>query len=264
MAEKKLITDKLLEVQAALVAPKGQTNTFGKYKYRSCEDILEALKPLLKKAGLTLVISDEIVLVGGVSEPARFYVKATVKIADAENTMEVTAYAREAAEKKGMDAAQITGAASSYARKYALNGMFLIDDTRDADTMDNSAAETKTPAKTTTKPRPAAKPAGKGTAAQQSVGAEVSEKPATASKPRAKGRKPDPESDSMLEQRAAAISDTFNMAEEAGELKGLAAEFKPEIELMPDDFQAWLRNEFASCTKALKANAKRAKEGGKK
>lgn len=123
---------KLKEIQAALKAPKGQFNGFGKYKYRSCEDIVEAVKPLLDKAGMALVISDEIQLIGD-----RYYVKATAQILGDE-TYSATAYAREPAEKKGMDASQITGMASSYARKYALNGLFAIDDTKDADTMDNS------------------------------------------------------------------------------------------------------------------------------
>lgn len=124
---------KLQAIQSELKAPKGQTNTFGKYKYRSCEDILEAVKPLLKEQGLTLTLSDEMVDVGG-----RIYVKATAKITGEDGSSEcVNAFARESADKKGMDEAQITGAASSYARKYALNGLFCIDDTKDADTMDN-------------------------------------------------------------------------------------------------------------------------------
>lgn len=122
---------KLIEIQKKLKAPKNQKNTFGNYNYRSCEDILEAVKPLLGDAVLT--ISDEMVQLGD-----RYYVKATVElICDKEKTT-VSAYAREAEIKKGMDAAQITGAASSYARKYALNGLFLIDDTKDADSQDNS------------------------------------------------------------------------------------------------------------------------------
>ena len=129
----------LRKVQAALKAPKGQTNKFGDYKYRSCEDILEAVKPLLVEHNLPLHISDEVVEVGG-----RIYVKATASIAVSGGVGTfVTAYAREEETKKGMDAAQITGAASSYARKYALNGLFLIDDTKDPDatnTHDNPQA----------------------------------------------------------------------------------------------------------------------------
>ena len=118
----------LIEIQQKLKAPKGQTNNFGKYQYRSCEDILEAVKPHLGDMRLTL--SDDIVEVGG-----RVYVKATATITDGnDNPVSVTAYAREAETKKGMDDSQITGTASSYARKYALNGLFLIDDTKDADT----------------------------------------------------------------------------------------------------------------------------------
>jgi hypothetical protein len=128
------IYEKLLKVQQELKAPKGQYNSFGKYKYRSCEDILEAVKPLLEKNKLTLTLTDTIVP----ASEARFYVKATARLIDIESeevsTIENTAFAREDAEKKGMDGSQITGTASSYARKYALNGLFLIDDTKDADT----------------------------------------------------------------------------------------------------------------------------------
>ena len=125
------VKEKLLAVQAELKAPKGQTNTFGKYKYRSCEDILESVKPLLKKYKATLVISDNLELIG-----ERYYIKATATFMDTEDggAIENTAFARESAEKKGMDDSQVTGATSSYARKYALNGLFLIDDTKDADT----------------------------------------------------------------------------------------------------------------------------------
>lgn len=123
--------EKLLAIQAELKAPKGQKNTFGNYKYRSCEDILEAVKPLLKKYNASLVISDTLEAIG-----ERYYIKATVTFMDVESQAEIvnTAYARESADKKGMDDSQITGATSSYARKYALNGLFLIDDTKDADT----------------------------------------------------------------------------------------------------------------------------------
>lgn len=127
------IFDKLLDIQQELRAPKNQFNKFGGYKYRSCEDILEAVKPLCKKYGCVLILSDEIITEGG-----RVYVKATAKLYDAAGDSEIcmtnTAYAREAETKKGMDESQITGTASSYARKYALNGLFLIDDQKDADT----------------------------------------------------------------------------------------------------------------------------------
>ncbi|MDJ0473763.1 ERF family protein [Pantoea eucalypti] len=118
---------RLAEIQRTLEAPKGQYNSFGKYHYRSCEDILEGVKPLLN--GLFLSISDEIVLIGD-----RYYVKATATITDGETTHSASAMAREAVDKKGMDDAQITGATSSYARKYCLNGLFGIDDSKDADT----------------------------------------------------------------------------------------------------------------------------------
>ena len=121
---------KLLNVQSELKAPKSQYNSFGKYKYRSCEDILEALKPLLFKYKATLILSDEIVLIGD-----RYYLKATAKIIDIEDgaTIENYALAREDETKKGQDLAQVTGSVSSYARKYALNGLFAIDDTKDSD-----------------------------------------------------------------------------------------------------------------------------------
>lgn len=123
------LLQKLAKVQLELKAPKSNFNKFGGFYYRSLEDILEAVKPLLDKHGLTLTISDEPVMVGD-----RFYIKATARISDGKETFEVTAYAREAAGKKGMDEAQVTGASSSYARKYCLNGLFLIDDTKDPDT----------------------------------------------------------------------------------------------------------------------------------
>jgi hypothetical protein len=121
--------ESLIKIQQELKAPKGQYNSFGKYKYRSAEDILEAVKPLLGKYNVQLTLSDEIVEVGG-----RIYVKATANICEGGEKVTVTAFAREPADKKGTDDSQITGAASSYARKYALNGLFLIDDTKDADT----------------------------------------------------------------------------------------------------------------------------------
>jgi len=120
--------EKLLKIQNELKAPKGQKNTFGNYSYRSAEDILEAVKPLLLKYELTMTISDEL---EGIGE--RYYVKATVTLREVEKTITTTAFAREDESQKGMSVSQITGSASSYARKYALNGMFAIDDTKDAD-----------------------------------------------------------------------------------------------------------------------------------
>ena len=125
--------EKIVAIQSELKAPKGQYNSFGKYNYRSCEDILELVKPLLAKHGLVLTIQDSIDLIGD-----RFYVKATATITDGKEQLSTSAYARESLDKKGMDASQVTGATSSYARKYALNGLLAIDDTKDADTMDNS------------------------------------------------------------------------------------------------------------------------------
>lgn len=122
--------DCLRSIQCELKAPKGQYNSFGKYHYRSCEDILEAVKPLLDKYKATVYITDDMVSVGD-----RVYVKATATIVDAGGKeISVSAFAREPLDRKGMDSSQITGASSSYARKYALNGLFLIDDTKDADT----------------------------------------------------------------------------------------------------------------------------------
>lgn len=126
------IREKLLNIQKELKAPKGQYNSFGKYNYRNCEDILEAVKPLLDKNKCTITISDELVLIG-----ERYYIKSTAKIADVEDPegiISTTAYAREEETKKGMDSSQVTGASSSYARKYALNGLLCIDDTKDSDT----------------------------------------------------------------------------------------------------------------------------------
>lgn len=128
-----VLTQKVGDIQHKLKAPKGQYNSFGKYNYRSCEDILEGVKPLLKEHNLALLIDDEIVQIG-----ERYYVKATAKITDGREFVSATAYAREPDTKKGMDESQITGATSSYARKYALNALLCIDDTKDADTMDNS------------------------------------------------------------------------------------------------------------------------------
>lgn len=135
------LEEKLMNIQQELKAPKGQYNSFGKYNYRSCEDILEAVKPLLLKYKLILTLNDELVYIG-----ERHYVKAIAKIIDVElpkiegedysyvNCITNIGYAREEEDKKGMDGSQITGASSSYARKYALNGLFLIDDVKDSDT----------------------------------------------------------------------------------------------------------------------------------
>lgn len=125
------IYTKLMNVQNELKVPKNNKNTFGNYKFRNAEDILEALKPLLKKHNVTVIITDDVVMVGD-----RYYIKATVKFIDTETgeMIETSALAREEETKKGFDASQITGSTSSYARKYALNGLFAIDDTKDSDT----------------------------------------------------------------------------------------------------------------------------------
>jgi hypothetical protein len=145
------IHEKLVVIQSELKAPKGQTNSFGGYKYRNCEDILEALKPILKENGCTLMLSDDIVMLG-----SRFYVKSTATMSEGSGNVTAIGFAREAEIKKGMDEAQITGSASSYARKYALNGLFCIDDTKDADaTNDQGKNATAKP----TAPKPAPQPA---------------------------------------------------------------------------------------------------------
>lgn len=124
------IHEKLMKIQSELKAPKGQYNSFGKYAYRSCEDILEGVKPLLAANKATLRITDEVVMIGD-----RYYIKATAIIGEIEGGegISVSAFAREDETKKGMDLAQVTGSVSSYARKYALNGLFCIDDTKDSD-----------------------------------------------------------------------------------------------------------------------------------
>lgn len=133
------IFDRLMRVQQQLKAPKNQRNNYGGYNYRSCEDILEAVKPLLSANSISLTINDEIVLIGD-----RYYIKATATIFDDKgNYVSNSGYAREELTRKGMDSSQITGAASSYARKYALNGLFAIDDTKDADALNNGEEESK-------------------------------------------------------------------------------------------------------------------------
>lgn len=132
------VYSKLFEIQQNLKAPKTQYNKFGKYNYRSCEDILEAVKPLLMEQKAVVTISDELVFIG-----QRYYIKATACLLDIETgeKVERAAYAREDENKKGMDLSQVTGASSSYARKYALNGLFCIDDNKDSDTTNTSEKE---------------------------------------------------------------------------------------------------------------------------
>lgn len=154
MTETKMnINEKLLAIQSKLKAPKGQYNSFGKYKYRSAEDILEAVKPLLAKYKALLILTDEIKVVGEEytenTKTLRTYLSALAQFIDTESNevISVSAMAREPQTKPGMDASQITGTASSYARKYALNGLFCIDDTKDADTDEYHKQTTKTVAK---------------------------------------------------------------------------------------------------------------------
>lgn len=142
----KNLHEKLQHIQATLKAPKGQRNQFGKYNYRSLEDIVEAVKPLLAELGAYILLSDQIVQVG-----ERYYVQARAVLSDGADEIAVLGYAREPLSRKGMDESQITGAASSYARKYAVNGLLAIDDTKDADaTNKHDEKETKTK---TTKPK---------------------------------------------------------------------------------------------------------------
>lgn len=151
------IYEKLSAIQAELKAPKSQFNSFGNYHYRKAEDILEAVKPIAKAHGCAVLCSDDLLLVGN-----RYYIKATATIVDTTEGTQVstTAFAREEETKKGMDGSQVTGASSSYARKYALNGLFCIDDTQDSDT--TNVGDQNTPAKPAKPSKPAApKPAPK-------------------------------------------------------------------------------------------------------
>lgn len=138
------IQEKLASIQQELIAPKNQYNKFGKFHYRSCEDILEGLKPCLKKVNATVTVSDEVLQIGD-----RYYIRATATLHDVESDASIsnTAYAREEESKKGMDSSQVTGATSSYARKYALNGLFCIDDVKDADSRNNVQDEAEEQAK---------------------------------------------------------------------------------------------------------------------
>lgn len=132
------VYEKLQHVQSGLKAPKNQYNKFGNYHYRNCEDIQEAAKPLLQEVKAVLIVGDKLVLIGD-----RYYIEATAKFVDCESgeAVENMAYAREEQEKKGMDVSQVTGSTSSYARKYALNGLFCIDDVKDADNQDNTVGK---------------------------------------------------------------------------------------------------------------------------
>lgn len=152
--ETKNIYEKLLSVQNMLKAPKSQYNAFGKYNYRNCEDILEAAKPLCKEVKAVVFLTDKIEVIG-----ERYYVKATALFIDVESghQLQAVAYAREEENKKGMDGSQVTGASSSYARKYALNGLFDIDDTKDSDTT-NTHGKEENNTKKTDKPKALAKP----------------------------------------------------------------------------------------------------------
>ena len=150
----------LIAIQSKLKATKGRWNSFGKYHYRSCEDILESVKPLCAEEGCILLIADEMVLVG-----ERYYIKATATLKTPDGEFSTTGYARESDEKKGMDASQVTGSASSYARKYALNGLLCIDDNKDADT-DEYQHEKKS---RESKVKPASKPVKSRTELEEEI-----------------------------------------------------------------------------------------------
>ncbi|MBS6644030.1 MAG: ERF family protein [Clostridiaceae bacterium] len=155
------VYEKLQQVQSGLKAPKNQYNKFGDYYYRNCEDIQEAAKPLLKEVKAALVVGDELVLIGD-----RYYIKATARFVDCESSevVENSAYAREEQVKKGMDVSQVTGSTSSYARKYALNGLFCIDDVKDTDNQDNSNGSGRKP------------PSGKAPGSKKTSGSDQAEK----------------------------------------------------------------------------------------
>lgn len=147
----KTFTERVIAVQSQLKAPKNQQNDFGGFNYRSCEDILEAVKPLLKAEGLFLTITDDIVVLGD-----RYYVKATATLTDGERSLSNQAFAREPEERAKMTDSQVTGAASSYARKYALNGLLAIDDTKEADALNNGKDSNNGKAKATDNDKPQA------------------------------------------------------------------------------------------------------------
>ena len=135
---------KLAEIQAKLKVPKSQTNAFGKYKYRSCEDIIEAVKPIINPLGFHLILTDQIVMIGN-----RYYVESIATLSDGKEMYTAKGYAREDEASKGRDGSQTTGSSSSYSRKYALNGLFAIDDTKDSDATNQGDKEDKSK---TTKP----------------------------------------------------------------------------------------------------------------
>jgi len=168
------VLSKLVKIQSELKAPKTQLNKFGGYNYRSLEDILEAVKPLLAREGLVLLLSDEVISEGNSSNKdksgedqseSKNYIKVTATLSDGTDSIVVSSVAREANSKKGADAAQLSGATSSYARKYALNGLFLIDDTKDADATNDhgkNAKDNSVTSKTIIKEQPQSKSSAEG------------------------------------------------------------------------------------------------------
>lgn len=160
--------EKVSKLQAELKCNKSQYNSFGKYNYRSCEDITEAIKPYLTQLGLALIMNDEVVFIDG-----RFYIKSTATLINTEDGEKIssTAYAREEDAKKGMDASQVTGAASSYSRKYALNALLCLDDTKDADASNTHSKESTTP---NIQSRPQQRPTNNQTSSRNSTSANIS------------------------------------------------------------------------------------------
>ena len=174
--------EKVSKLQAELKCNKSQYNSFGKYNYRSCEDITEAIKPYLTQLGLVLIMNDEVVFIEGpnyvISEGekksnGRFYIKSTATLINTEDGEKIssTAYAREEDAKKGMDASQVTGAASSYSRKYALNALLCLDDTKDADASNTHSKESTTP---NIQSRPQQRPTNNQTSSRNSTSANIS------------------------------------------------------------------------------------------
>ena len=206
-------------IRSALKVPKGQMNNFGGYKYRSCEDILEAVKPLLIQHNVCLTITDDMIQLGD-----RYYIKATVTLLVEKESISVSAFAREALTKKGMDEAQITGSASSYARKYALNGLLAIDDTKDADTMDNASH----------KPQQAhsqAPPAPQRTESTN-VPPEPLKRTLMPNTPK--------QADMVL---MAEIADAFGQADTQIALEFKVKDYRLKLQALPEDCKEYLRNE---------------------
>lgn len=194
------ITTILSTIQTTLKAPKNQYNKFGKYNYRSCEDILEALKPIIADLKAALVLDDDLVLIG-----ERYYIKATATLKFEDESISVSAFAREGEDQAGMAPSQLTGATSSYARKYALNGLFCIDDNKDADSTNTHGKDEETPAR-------ASKPSNDGLG--------------NLSAPAPKAPQPKPQTASRPQTPPPAPTEPTMTLDEAWEMDGEYAEFK--------------------------------------